>query len=282
MAGQPSISKEVVKNIVKEINQDIGIPVLNQKRPRGFYVTKTLLGQPQIKLCFNKGHSPFNKPLKVLGTPCNSNLRPYILSDSHHTLRAAIDAIEELGGNADSFTVPVTVDQTLASQYPTRAVFLEEAEKKNLIYAKGDTGESFPVMDIRDVPDGDMRGFIEATAATCSESRSYTAPKNHKPLWLRVGGETDFRDKNYVEFYIAEALRRGGVHYKSGDAITETSLNHARAILGSEANRTIIAKNGIRLIGVGKESGKELILGTSHTPQEYCATLKNTNALRKN
>lgn len=284
MSGQQSVSMEVVDKISKEIVGDISkrIPLEEQERKgriRGFFLENN-----KPVFCFNHGTSPFMKPLRVIQTMSIGRLRPYVLSDSHHTLASVVKAIKELGGDLSRMTIPVKIDKSFAGNYPTREAFLRAAEEKNKIYAQGG---ALPVMGIEEVPDGQMRSFIEQTEAKCSETKGYSYAGPDVPLWLHISGDTSFRDKDFIEFYIEEILKKGNklgkITYQKGDKISPEQVESASKFLLQ--NPIFLKKHGIRVTypaKTGKLKGTLVVSGTGGmTPQEFCEGLKNPNALEK-
>ncbi len=284
MAGQQSVSMEVVDKISKEIVEDINkkTPLEKQKkkgRIRGFFLENN-----KPVFCFNSRTSPFMEPLRVIKTLSIGGLRPYVLSDSHHTLASFVKAIKDLGGDFSKMTIPVTVDENFAGKYLTKEDLLLAAEKENKIYAKGGR---LPVMGIEEVPDGQMRSFIEQTEAKCSESKDYSYTGPGTPLWLHVSGKTSFRDKDFIEFYIAEILEEGNrlenIVYKKGDEISPEKVESASKFLLQ--NPSFLKKHGIRVIypaKTGKLKGTPVVFGTGGmTPKEFCEGLKNPNLLKE-
>ncbi|MGL5784320.1 MAG: hypothetical protein ACRCYZ_02445 [Alphaproteobacteria bacterium] len=281
MAGQTSVSMEVVDKISKEIVEDINkkTPLEKQKkkgRIRGFFLENN-----KPVFCFNSGTSPLRESLRVIKTLSIGGLRPYVLSDGHHTLASSVKAIKDLGGDLSKMTIPVIVDEKFAGKYQTKEDLLLAAEKENKIYAKGG---SLPVMGIEEVPDGQMRSFIEQTEAKCSESKDYTGPAT--PLWLLVSGKTNYRDKDFIEFYIEEILekgnRLGNITYQKGDKISPEKVESASKFLLQ--NPSFLKKHGIRVIypaKTGKLKGTPVVFGTGGmTPEEFCKGLKDPGSLK--
>ena len=257
MAGQTLMSQELIGGIAGDL------------RKPGFYKEE---GTNQIKLCYDNGKSPFNKPFKVLAAPPgikdeSGKVFTYVLIDGHHTIGGTLLAIKKAGmGENDlrNIALPVQIDE----QYKNLSLekFWQTIREHHLVYAEKETGNLAP-RHLLDVPNDDMRSFIESTVVGCSESKSikYNNAQN-KTLWLRVGGEKVHASVPFIEFYIADALREKGFSYKTGDPITPEKVEQARKNL--LANPTLL--NQKHVLVIEPSNGKLIVHGSQMTPEMYC------------
>lgn len=256
MAGQTFMSEEAVTNISNDL------------RKPGFYKdeqTKT------VKFCYDNGKSPFNKPFKVLLAPpgivdAKNKAFKYVLVDGHHTIGGTLLGAKSAGANDNTIrnlTISVKVDE----QYKSLPLdkFWQKIKEEHLVYT--DQSGAIPARHVADVPNDDMRGFIEQGVVGCSESKpiKYNSTPD-KTLWLRVGGDKVHASVPFIEFYISDALKSGGFNYKSGETINQEKVEEARKILIKNAQLL----NQKRVLVIESQGGKLIVHGSKMTPEEYC------------
>lgn len=254
MAGQPEISQEAVELVAADLLKP------------GFYQDEKTHA---ITYCYDHGKSPFNKAFKVVALPTGLVPQPfrYLLVDGHHTILGTLLNLKNNGMSPEALRY-VTLSVVINEQYKTLSAekFWEVVAQKGLVYPEKGTGRLTP-RHILDVPNNDMRGLIEQTLSKCSEVRPITYSNTEKKtLWLKVGGENPHTSIPFIEFYIAEILKKEGVPYKKGDPITEAIVAQARDALLKHTAR--LKEKGILVVVPAKD---KLQLHNSHmTPEDYC------------
>lgn len=193
-------------------------------------------------------------------------LAPYILVDGHHTLRGTLEGIKILGGDIRALTIPIRIDYRFKDLSPDN--FWQSALKEGLVYtgvdANGQQAPSLVFFDIMDVPNDDMRGFLEATAVTYLKNGQlfYGSDNPRLALWLRTGRGIPDASIPFIEFYIADTLKRAGFTYVSGVPVSADLVERARSILHSSD----IAQKANLLIW---KEGRLINIATGKTPEEH-------------
>lgn len=266
-AGQPFISEATVRDVIRN---PYGSSVGYQKAANS----------NAILYKYHNGTSPFLKPLSVIALP-DSFSRPYALVDAHHRARAIFQHIQELGGDIRSVQIPIAIDSHLKDL--SEAEFWEKSIEEGLIYtgidSQGCPNPKLDLMDIMDVPNDDMRHFLEKTSVTFSARKapiygssiyaSTTDTSDKKlNLWVRIGDSLPSASIPFIEFYISDVLRLSGFSYQVGDTITAGLIEKAREVL----RNSLIAQKAKILIW---QDGKLINIVNGMTPEEeYQAALE--------
>lgn len=113
------------------------------------------------------------------------------------------------------------------------------------------------------VPNDDMRGFLEKTVGSYSTRKPLIyANSNHDlSLWVRVGSGSITSSIPFIEFYISDVLRQNNFFYQTGDAVSTDLVERARQILQNshiaEKAKILIQTTNKRLVNIANDLSPE-------------------------